>query len=73
MARPVTEQWYDQCGKKAKYSTEALVARIIERTVRERGVQLRAYKCEFCRSWHVTSKPERIQHVVESTVHSSIV
>lgn len=35
------------------------LSRIMREDQREHKVPVRAYKCEFCPYWHLTSKPDR--------------
>ena len=57
--RPQAEQWFEQCSKKAKYYSLAVAELVVSRAKTERGIDLRIYKCDFCRNFHVTKKPAR--------------
>lgn len=45
-----SERWFQSCGRKVRITTEAKAKRKAQR------YGLRAYACEFCRGFHLTSK-----------------
>lgn len=67
LSRPSAEQWYEQCGKKKRYSSETLAQKVADRRMevdRRMGseeltwdLRLRVYKCHMCMGFHITSKP----------------
>lgn len=58
--RPQAEQWFEQCSKKAKYYRLAVAELVVSTAKIERGIDLRIYKCDFCRNYHVTKKSMRL-------------
>lgn len=53
MARPAEADLHHECGRKVCYWTRAK-ARHAQRQVRAKfGDRLRAYRCRFCRGWHL--------------------
>lgn len=47
---------YYSCIKKKKYLSEKLANKIIAEALEARGVELRAYDCDFCGHIHLTKK-----------------
>lgn len=65
--RPFAERWFEGCSKKRPYSNELLAHRVASNAFKERGVELRVYKCEFCPLWHVTKQLVMKQPAVNQT------
>lgn len=52
------EQWFHgsrerECGQKVRHATEAAARREAELMTQEHGERFSAYRCRWCRSWHV--------------------
>jgi lipopolysaccharide biosynthesis regulator YciM len=46
------------CGSKVKYSTDNLAKRAAYLT------QMHAYKCPFCKQWHIGHRPSKITRAI---------
>lgn len=48
-------EYWQECGKKNRYSTPETAGYAAERVKRERGVNCRVYHCvKFCGKWHLS-------------------
>jgi hypothetical protein len=45
-----------ECGEKVRHPTEAAALREAELMAREHGGRFSAYRCPWCRRWHVGSE-----------------
>jgi hypothetical protein len=48
-------EFYRGCLKKKRYSTAKLAAAVKNKVFKERGINLRIYKCSACNGYHLTS------------------
>lgn len=53
------EEKQKSCLAKRRYKSEAQAIMQAEITARRTGTESRAYKCIFCRGWHLTTSPSR--------------
>ena len=61
--REVTEKYgkrgHSSCGRKVRYVSELVARRTaMAAMVREDGLKLWVYPCDYCKGWHLTSHPE---------------
>lgn len=50
-----------QCGRKNLYVSEAEVKAEINRIKQKRNVELRYYRCPFCKGYHLAKKKEKFK------------
>jgi hypothetical protein len=41
------------CGNKIKYDTQQLALNHMFSLIRKDGVKMSAYRCKFCKHWHI--------------------
>jgi len=58
--RRITDEALDCPSRKFGYATKAVARQEIAALIRDRGItyEINAYKCPFCKCWHMTSKPQ---------------
>lgn len=48
-------EYWNECGKKQKYTTPEAAENAAANARRERGVHCRVYRCrKYCGKWHIT-------------------
>lgn len=52
---------FSQCRKKAAYDSNRFAERVCERILKERGVSLRVYSCDFCGKYHLSKKLNKFE------------
>lgn len=44
------------CGRKARYRSRSVAEKMALRRMRDGAPDLRAYRCPYCGSWHLTKR-----------------